>query len=297
MATVAITGASGFVGRALTEFLRHDGYEVLRCVRSRALGAPDTIDWDPTSGRLGAAAARVGCFIHLAGENVAAGRWTAARKLAIADSRGPATERLCRSLAALPQPPALICASAVGIYGDRGDEQLDERSHRGSGFLADVTAAWEQATAPLRTVGGRVVQLRIGLVLGHGGGALAKMLPAFRLGLGGRLGNGRQFVSWIGLADLVRAIALLLERADIQGPVLAVGPEPITNREFTRALGRALRRPAVLPVPAVALRLLFGQLADEALLASQRARPHRLLELGFEFTHPDVDSALRAALD
>ncbi|MGE3173866.1 MAG: TIGR01777 family oxidoreductase [Planctomycetota bacterium] len=299
MATIAITGASGFVGTALAESLRAAGHTVLRFTRPGSAGSAGTgrIDWDPATGAIDRdAAAAVDAVVHLAGANVAAGRWTAARKRAIQDSRGPATERLCRSLAALPRPPVLLSASATGIYGDRGDEPLVEDSAPGRGFLAEVAAAWERGTAPLEQQGARVVHLRIGVVLGPGGGALAKMLPAFRLGLGGRLGGGRQFMSWIALDDLLGAIAFLLQRDDARGPVLCVAPQPVTNREFTRELGRALRRPALLPVPAFALRLLFGQMADEALLASQRAMPGRLLQLGYAFRHPELASALRAAL-
>lgn len=291
MSVVAITGASGFVGRALTAHLRAGGHEVLRFVR----GTPRTADelaWNPGTGAIDRAATRVAAVVHLAGENIAAGRWTARRMRAIADSRGPATQRLACSLADLPHPPTLISASAVGYYGDRGDEPLDERSPAGQGFLADVTTAWERAAEPLRGAGARVVHLRIGLVLGPGG-ALAKMLPAFRLGLGGRLGSGRQYCSWIALADLCRIAELALQRTDLSGPLLCVAPTPVTNREFTATLGRVLRRPTLLAVPAFALRALFGGLADAALLSSQRATPRRLLELGYAFAHPDLEGALR----
>jgi len=295
MTVVAISGASGFVGCALADRLRRAGHVVLRLSRFGDRG-PDTIAWDPATGAIDAArAATVDAVVHLAGASIAAGRWTAARRRAIADSRGPATERLCRSLAALPRPPVLLSASAVGIYGDRGDELLDERSARGHGFLADVAAAWERAAEPLRARGSRVVHLRIGIVLGRGG-ALAKMLPAFRLGLGGRLGNGRQFTSWIAMGDLLAIVEFLLARTDVDGPVVCTAPTAVTNRDFTRALGRVLRRPTVVQVPGFALRLLLAGLADEALLASQRAVPRRLLDLGFPFALGDLDAALRAAL-
>ena len=296
MSTIAITGASGFVGTALREHLRCLGHDVRRFVRSGA-GAKDAIAWDPSSGRIDLDAARgLDAVVHLAGENVAAGRWTKARKQAIRDSRGPATEKLCRSLAQLERPPVLVSASATGIYGDRGDELLDERSEAGQGFLADVAQEWERATKPLAERGARVCHLRIGMVLGKDGGALKKMLPPFRLGLGGPIGNGAQWTSWVALSDLCAAIAFLLANESARGPYLCVSPKPVTNRDFTKALGRAVHRPALLPVPAFALRLMFGEMADAVLLSSQRAMPRRLLEAGFRFVHEDVDDALRAAL-
>ena len=235
--------------------------------------------------------------MHLAGENIASGRWTEARKQRIAASRGPTTEKLCQALAALPKPPrVLISASATGIYGDRGDEELHEDSELGeASFLVDVAKQWEAATRCLTDCGTRVVNLRIGVVLDKQGGALARMLLPFRLGIGGTLGNGKHWMSWIHLRDLVRVITHTLADDSLRGPVLAVAPTPVTNRVFTKALGKALRRPTVLPMPAFALRLLFGELAS-VLLGSQRARPHRLLESGFEFEHANLESALRAAL-
>jgi uncharacterized protein (TIGR01777 family) len=214
----------------------------------------------------------------------------------IRESRGPATLRLCRALAGLPRPPALLGASAVGWYGDRGAEELDERSAPGGGFLAEVAQEWERAAEPLAAAGARVVHLRIGMVLGRDGGALARMLLPFRLGLGGPLGGGRQYVSWIARTDLLAIVAFLLERADVAGAVNCVAPQPLTSREFARALGRALRRPAVLPVPAFALHVLFGPMASEVLLASQRVAPRSLLAAGFRFGHATIDEALAAEL-
>lgn len=294
---IAISGASGFVGRALIAHLERSGHEVLRLVRGSA-SEPHGVRWQPDTGELdGRALGAVDAVVHLAGENVAGGRWTPARRAAIAASRGPTTERLARSLARLPVPPrTLISASATGIYGDCGDARLDERTPPGRGFLAEVAQAWEAATQPAASAGIRVVHLRIGMVLDQSGGALARMLLPFRLGLGGRLGSGQQWVSWIHRQDLVAAIAFLLGQESLRGPVLAVAPEPVTNREFTRALGRALRRPAVLPVPAFALRLLFGAMADELLLSSQRATPRALLTAGFQFAHPNLAEAFAAAL-
>jgi len=283
---IAITGASGFVGTATAARFGAAGHEVVPLRRQSTSSA---VDWDPATG------GPIDAVVHLAGENVAQ-RWTAARKHAIAD-RGPATERLCRSLAALAhRPVVLVCASAIGIYGDRGEERLDEQSAPGTGFLADVTRAWEAATRPASEAGIRVVNLRFGMVLDPSGGALRKMLPPFRLGLGGRLGNGRQWVSWITRADLVAAISFCIDRAELSGPVLAVAPTPVTNAEFTHALGRALHRPTLLPVPGFALRLLFGRMADEMLLGSVRAEPRRLLAAGFRFADTELLPALTRML-
>lgn len=256
----------------------------------------DEIRWDPSTGAFDAdKAATVDAVVHLAGENVAAGRWSDARKRAIRDSRGPVTEKLCRALAELEHPPVLISASAVGFYGNRGDEVLDERSAPGTGFLAEVTWAWERATAPLEARAARVCHLRTGMVLGDGG-ALAKMRLPFRLCLGGPLGNGRQWISWIALDDLCSAITFLLADPTARGAYLCVAPEPVTNLEFAVALGAAMHRPAWLPTPAFALRGLFGEMADALLLGSQRALPRRLLEAGFAFAQPEVGGALRSIL-
>ena len=287
---IAISGASGFVGSAVAADLRGAGHDVVPLVRGD--------NWQPDTGALDATAlGAVDAVLHLAGENVAGGRWTDERKARIADSRGPVTERLSRALATLPQPPrVLVAASATGIYGDRGEAELDERSPGGDGFLADVARAWEAGTAPARAAGMRVVNLRIGMVLDPAGGALQRMLPPFRFGVGGRLGNGRQWVSWITRRDLVRAIRFALERDELRGPVLAVAPEPVRNAAFTQALARALRRPAFLPVPAFALRVLFGEMADALLLASQRCRPQELCQAGFRFEHPAIGPALQQLL-
>ena len=287
---IAISGASGFVGSAVAADLRGAGHDVVPLVRGD--------NWQPDTGALDATAlGAVDAVLHLAGENVAGGRWTDERKARIADSRGPVTERLSRALATPPQPPrVLVAASATGIYGDRGEAELDERSPGGDGFLADVARAWEAGTAPARAAGMRVVNLRIGMVLDPAGGALQRMLPPFRFGVGGRLGNGRQWVSWITRRDLVRAIRFALERDELRGPVLAVAPEPVRNAAFTQALARALRRPAFLPVPAFALRVLFGEMADALLLASQRCRPQELCQAGFRFEHPAIGPALQQLL-
>ena len=294
---IAITGSSGFVGSAVVADRAAAGHEVVRLVRPGAPATAGTAHWDPATGELDRRAlGDADAVVHLAGENLGK-RWTAARRRAIADSRGPATERLCRSLAASPQRPrVLVAASAVGIYGDRGDEELDERSASGTGFLADVTRAWEAATRPAADAGIRVVNLRFGMVLDPRGGALRTMLRPFRLGVGGRLGNGRQWISWTALADVVRAVRFAIDTTDLAGPCVAVAPEPVTNHHFTKTLGAALHRPTVFPVPAFALRLLFGEMAGELLLSSIRARPGRLLDAGFRFDHPELSAALRTML-
>lgn len=296
---IAITGSTGLVGTAVAAMVRADGHSVVRLVRSRT-DAADTARWDPSSGEVDLGAlGDVDAVIHLAGENVAGGRWTAARKRRIHESRGPATARLCETLAAMPRPPKiLISASATGIYGSRGDEELDEDSpvDTQGDFLAQVAQEWEAGTAPLEAAGARVVKLRIGIVLARHGGALAKMLLPFRLGLGGRLGDGKHWMSWISLHDLTRVVAHALEDDEMSGPVLAVAPKPVTNADYTRALGACLGRPTIFPVPRLGLRLMFGEFA-EVLLSSQRARPSSLLAAGFTFEHAELPAALRYALD
>lgn len=291
---ILVSGASGFVGSRLTAALADDGHQVTRFVRSQAEPERTEIPWDPAVGRLEPSTLEgFDAVVHLAGESIADGRWTDAKKARIRDSRVQGTQLLAQTLARLDaRPKVLVTASAIGFYGDRGDDELDEQSRPGSGFLADVCRQWESATEPAVEAGVRVVPLRFGLVLGSAGGALAKMLPIFRLGLGGPLGNGRQYVSWITLDDVTGAIQHAIATESLRGPVNAVAPHPVTNREFTRALGRALRRPALLPAPAFALRLILGQMADELLLASARVLPRRLLDSGFAFLDVTVETAL-----
>jgi uncharacterized protein (TIGR01777 family) len=235
--------------------------------------------------------------VHLAGEGIAAGRWTPDRKACIAASRVGGTRLLCERLAALRSPPrVLVCASAVGYYGDRGEEELDEDSGPGKGFLAEVCAEWEAAAQPAHDAGIRVVSLRLGVVLAPDGGALAKMLPPFRLGLGGLIGSGRQWMSWISRGDAIALMLFAMAEGGVSGPLNAVSPDPVRQRDFARILGRALRRPSCVPAPAAALRLLFGEMADEALLASQRALPKRALAAGFAFRHPELQPFLAASL-
>ena len=286
------------LGTALHQALIASGRATLQLVRRNPVGEGQ-LQWNPTASSAISNSARLAgldAAIHLGGANLAGHRWTAAWKREIRLSRVDSTRALARALVALPQPPhTLLVASAVGIYGDRGDELLDENSQVGKGFLADVCQEWEAATEPARQAGIRVVHLRFGVVLHPATGALAKMLPLFPLGLGGRLGSGPQWMSWITLVDAVSAILFALDTASLDGPVNLAAPQPVTNTEFTRALSRAVHRPAILPAPAFALRLALGQMADEALLASARAAPFRLLSAGFQFAHPTIDSALAAA--
>jgi uncharacterized protein (TIGR01777 family) len=272
---VAVTGASGLIGGALSQALRVQGHEVIAVTRDiPGIGAADAV-------------------VHLAGAPIAV-RWTARRKREILESRVEGTRRIVEAIARQePAPRVFVCASAIGWYGDRGSEELTEESGPGSGFLADVVRQWEHAAqaAPVRSV-----QLRTGIVLSRRGGALAKMLPAFRMGVGGRLGSGVQWMSWIALHDLVRVISFTIGADELQGPVNAVAPQPVTNAEFTTTLGRALGRPTVMPVPAFALRALFGEMAVEAILAGQRVTPARLEQAGFRFDYPALESALRFEL-
>jgi uncharacterized protein (TIGR01777 family) len=234
----------------------------------------------------------------LAGESIAQGRWTAARKAEIRGSRTVGTRRLCESLARLSAPPRLvITASGVNIYGDRGDVRLDEESPPGTGFLADVCREWESATGKAAAAGSRVIHLRFGLILSVRGGALPRLLLPFKLGAGGRIGSGRQWMSWIAIDDVVEAIQHALGGADLAGPVNCVSPAPVTNAEFTRVLARALSRPALLPLPAFAARLILGEMADELLLASVRVEPRRLIESGYPFRYPELAAALAHVLD
>jgi len=283
---VAVTGSHGLIGSALVRDLDVAGDEVRRVARDAATGALDL-----------RAVGDADAVVHLAGESIATGRWTAAKKQRIRDSRVVATRALAEALAALQPPPrVLVSASGVNWYGDRGDERLTEQSGPGRGFLAGVCHEWEAATAPAKAHGVRVVTLRIGMVVSPYGGALPKMLTPFRLGLGGVIGSGDQWMSWIALDDLVRVIRHALATETLAGPVNAVAPAPVTNREFTRTLAKAVRRPALLPLPAFAARLALGEMADELLLASLRVEPERLLADGFAFRHPTLSAALAHGL-
>lgn len=287
------------LGTAVRQALAGRDAEILQLVRRDPV-APGQLKWNPAvSPAIADTAPLEGLHaaIHLSGASVAGHRWTPAWKRKMVVSRVESTRALAVALARLRQPPkTLLVASATGIYGDRGDAILDERAAPGTGFLADLCREWEAAAQPAVDAGIRVVHLRFGVVLGPGG-ALAKMLPLFRLGLGGRLGSGRQWMSWISLADAVAAVLFALDTPALACPVNLTAPGPVTNAEFTRALGRAVHRPAILPAPALALRLVLGQMADEALLASARAVPGRLAAAGFRFAYPTVEQALAAALE
>lgn len=291
---IAVTGASGLVGSALVAGARAAGHDTVALVRRAAL-SPSEVQWDPEAGTVDLdALAGVDAIVHLAGETIGA-RWTRARRERVLRSRVDGTRTIAEAVGQLDPSPALICASATGFYGNRGDELLTEASPRGAGFLADVVDAWEQAAQPARDAGARVVHLRTGIVLARSGGALGKLLTPFRLGVGGRIGSGAQWWSWIGLDDTVAAYLHVLAHP-LDGPVNATAPNPVTNAQFVRALGRALHRPTVLPLPAFAVSAAFGQMGREMLLEGQRVIPPRLLESGFRFAHATVDDALAAAL-
>ncbi|MFY9940507.1 MAG: TIGR01777 family oxidoreductase [Silvibacterium sp.] len=296
---ILFSGASGLIGASLVRAAEAERIQTLQLIR-REPRKPEEISWNPQAGqpvRDLALLERLDAAIHLSGANISAQRWNAARKREIVESRVGSTRALLKVLMALKQPPAtLLCASATGIYGERGDEILDEESPPGEGFIADTCRAWEAEASAASEAGIRVVHLRFGVVLAAEGGALGRMLPVFRLGLGGNLGSGRQWMSWIALNDVVRAIFYILDAGALRGPLNIIAPNPVTNAEFTRALGRSLHRPAMIPVPRFALRLAFGEMADEVLLASTRAVPDRLLQAGFTFELSNLDSALKAIL-
>lgn len=294
-----LSGASGTIGSALKQALETRNMPVLQLVRA-APNCTCQLQWNPGADRAVENPGKLdelSAAIHLGGANLAAHRWTEAYKREIFSSRVDSTRAIARLLAGLRHPPqTLLAASAYGIYGNRGDEMLDENSAPGSGFLADTCQQWEDAAQPAVDAGIRVVYLRFGVVLGPGPGALAKMLPIFRLGLGGPLGSGRQWMSWISLADAIAAIVFALRTPSLAGPVNMTAPNPVTNRHFTRALGGILNRPAFLPAPAFALRLALGPMADEVLLSSARVFPSRLTVAGFQFIHRFVEEALAAAV-
>jgi uncharacterized protein len=296
---IMVSGASGLIGTSLLRMFSAQRIEVIRLIREKT-DHPGAIYWNPDSPEPVGNLSRLeslSAAIHLSGANLFSHRWTAAWKQEIVQSRVGTTQALVDTLKRLNNPPrSLLCASAIGIYGDRGDEILAESSSPGTGFLADTCSAWEAEADRAAEAGMRVVHLRFGVVLSSEGGALKKMLPAFRAGLGGRLGSGRQWMSWIAINDLVRAVLHIVETDSLQGPVNLVAPIPVTNRDFAVALARALRRPVALPVPALVLRTVLGQIADDALLASTRAIPERLAASGFHFDLPEINGALRAIL-
>jgi uncharacterized protein (TIGR01777 family) len=295
---VAVTGSTGLLGTALVAVLRAHGQQVIRLVR-RAPASQDEIAWDPDApggGITPGALNGLDAVIHLAGAGVADHRWTPAYQEKIRSSRVMGTRALAAALAAAGPPPAVLLAgSAIGWYGDTGGREVDESAPAGAGFLADVVREWEAAAQPAAQAGIRVVNMRTGIVLARQGGVLARMLPPFRLGLGSRLGSGRQMMSWIALADYLGAVQFLLARTDIAGPVNLTAPHPASNAEFTSALAAALNRPALLSVPAPALRLALGGVTSD-LLSSARVLPRRLTEAGYRFQFPDLPAALAAEL-
>jgi hypothetical protein len=295
---VLVSGSRGLIGSALVRFLAEGGHPVTRLVRGPARPGGTEIPWGPTEGKLDPGMLEShDAVVHLAGENLTAGRWTPERKARIFNSRVRGTRLLAETLAGLAPPPkVMVCASAIGYYGDRGEEVLTEESSLGRGFLAELCREWEAASAPAAEKGVRVVRLRTGIVLSPAGGALKKMLLSFRLGLGGRLGSGQQYMSWIALDDVLAVVLRALIDDTLAGPVNAVAPNAVTNVEFTRTLGRVLMRPTIFAVPAFALRTIFGEMADETLLASNRVQPAKLLAHGFAFQYPELEGALRHVL-
>jgi uncharacterized protein len=294
--SIAVSGSHGLVGRELIPLLTTGGFRIVRLVRRAA--ADGEVHWSPELDRFDATPLEgLGGVVHLAGENIASGRWSTRRKELIRRSRVDGTRVLCEGLARLKHPPrTLIAASAIGFYGDRGDEWVDEQSASGEGFLSEVARQWEAATRPASEAGIRVVLLRLGVVLSPRGGALANLLPPFRCGVGGRIGRGDQYWSWVSIDDVGGAVFFALTTPEMSGPINVVAPQPVTNGEFARILGRVLGRPACVPFPAVAARALLGEMADALLLSSTRVRPTCLLDVGFPFRHTDLESALRHLL-
>ena len=294
---ILVTGASGLVGRALTPVLTAGGHQVNCLVRFKSRPGSSLVYWNPAAGEIDVPGLEGSeAVVHLAGEPIT-GRWNASKKRAIRDSRVKGTRLLCGALAKLSdRPRVLVAASASGYYGDRGDAVLREESGAGADFLSEVCREWEEATQPAVEQGIRVVNLRIGFVLSPAGGGLAKMLPAFKLGSGGRIGSGRQYLSWIAIDDLVQIILFSLTTESLRGPANASAPHPVTNSEFTRTLGRVLRRPTFFAVPALGVRLVFGEMGKALLLSSARLEPARLLEAGYQYRFPELEGALRHVL-
>jgi uncharacterized protein (TIGR01777 family) len=293
---VLISGATGLIGSSLAQELKSGGHHVTSLTRSPT--GENNISWDPDAGTVDGSLEGTDAVVHLAGESNAEGRWTVSKKRRIMDSRKKGTRLLAETIAGLTTPPrVMVSASAVGYYGDRADEVLREDSRPGSDFLAEVCKAWEAAADPAREAGIRVVHTRFGIVLSLEGGALGTMLPIFKLGGGGRIGRGRQWWSWVAIDDVVGTIHHALENDSVEGPVNVGSLNPMTNAEYTRVLGKVLNRPTVLPVPAPAIRLALGGIADALLLASQRMEPAKLKETGYRFRHPELEGALRHLLE
>jgi uncharacterized protein len=296
---VLISGASGLIGKALIKSLKADGHEVARLVRSKKDANANDVEWHPNQDQLDPNQIEgFDAVVHLAGESIASGRWTDEKKRTILESRVKGTLLLSNALTQLAQPPAVfVSASAIGYYGNRGDELLTEESSAGDDFLSDVCRQWEQSTRLAEEHGIRTVGPRIGIVLDKEGGALGQMLTPFRLGIGGRIGDGKQWMSWIALEDVVNGLRFVIDSASVTGPVNFVAPNPVTNAEFTKALGHALSRPTIFPIPAFAARLAFGEMADALLLSSTRVDPARLKQNQFNFKYTQLDAALRSILN
>jgi uncharacterized protein (TIGR01777 family) len=293
---IVVSGSTGLIGSALVAALVGDGHEVVALVRSKP--RPGEIEWNPSAGMLDPGVMDgFDAVVHLAGENIAGGRWTAEKKQRIRDSRVQGTALLAGALSRVTaRPRVLVSASAVGYYGDRGEEMLDESSPPGSSFLSGVCKAWEDAARPAADAGIRTVQTRLGVVLSPRGGALKEMLTPFKLGAGGVIGSGRQYWSWVSLQDVIGAMRKAIDDAKLSGPVNVVSPNPVTCRQFVKTLGKVLSRPTVVPMPAFAARAAFGEMADELFLASARVVPRRLQEQGYPFAHPHLEPALRDLL-
>jgi len=293
---ILLSGASGLVGSALQIHLRAEGHKIYRLVRNPPRSAQE-IFWNPESGLLDTPSIEnFDACIHLSGENIGEGRWTAEKKKRLRESRILSTQTLVKKFLSLKKPPShFLCASAVGFYGDRGDETLDEQSIAGQGFLPQLCEEWEQTSEPLSAQGIRVAHLRFGIILSSKGGALSKMLTPFKLGLGGIIGSGKQWMSWIALEDTIRAIDFVLEHP-LNGPINLVSPQAVTNEEFTKTLGECLHRPTLFKVPTFAAKLAFGEMAEGLLLASTKAIPKKLEEAKFHFLHPSLSEAIHSIL-
>jgi uncharacterized protein len=299
---ILVTGSSGLVGTALVKALGRDGHMVCRLMRPESAANNEVKDgfnvaWNPTTGELGGAGVGPDGVVNLAGASIAGGRWTAERKAVLRASRIDTTRALVEALAKMNvRPSVLVSASAIGIYGNRGDELLTEESKAGADFLAELARDWEAEALKAEALGIRVVLARFGIILSREGGALAKILLPFKLGAGGRLGSGEQWMSWVTLEDVIGILRMAIEKATVRGAVNVVAPQPVKNTEFTKVLAKALHRPAFFPAPAFALRLALGEMADALLLSSQRVAPQRLEQAGFRFAHADLTTALGAVL-
>ncbi len=296
---ILVTGSTGLVGTALTQALQHAGHTVCRLVRpntsTQSIGNSQAFDvnWNPATGELGGAAVGADAVVNLAGASIADGRWTPQRKQLLRSSRVDTTRAFVQALAKMPaRPRVLVSASATGYYGNRGDETLTEASRPGNDFLSEIAKEWESEALKAEALGIRVVRARFGVILSKQGGALPQMMRPFQFGVGGKIGSGKQWLSWISLDDTVAILRSALENANITGPLNVVSPQPVTNAQFTKILATTLHRPAIFPAPAFALRLLLGEMADALLLSSQRVLPAQLQKLSFQFAHPDLAAAL-----